>query len=82
MGMAVSRLLQRFLQWFFIVGLVALVLICFAVAGCAMTENERRWRQADERYARCSKALSANPNLDYQKCVAPAGPGSAGWMTP
>ncbi len=30
---AMSRLSQRFLQWFFIFGLVALVLTCLVLAG-------------------------------------------------
>ena len=73
MEAAMSRLSQRLLQWFFIFGLLALVLTCLVLAGCTTMEEQqskRRWREADERYARCSKALSANPSLDYQKCVA------------
>jgi hypothetical protein len=45
---AMSRLSQRFLQWFFIFGLLALVLTCFVLAGgatiAAGRAAEDRWQ--------------------------------------
>jgi hypothetical protein len=42
------RFSQRFLQWFFIFGLLALVLTCFVLAGCATIAAGRaaedRWQ--------------------------------------
>jgi hypothetical protein len=35
------RLSQRFLQWFFIFGLLALVLTCLVLAGCATMAVDR-----------------------------------------
>jgi hypothetical protein len=44
----VSRLSQRFLQWVFIVGLIALVLTCLALTGCASMRaqqtGEAKWQ--------------------------------------
>jgi hypothetical protein len=45
------RFSQQFLQWFFMFGLLALVLTCFVLAGCAMMAASRaaedRWQGDD-----------------------------------
>jgi len=45
------RFSQRFLQWFFMFGLLALVLTCFVLAGCATMAASRaaenRWQVDD-----------------------------------
>ena len=41
MGVAMRRFSQGFLQWFFIFGLLALVLTCFVLAGCATMAADR-----------------------------------------
>jgi hypothetical protein len=48
MEVAMSQLAQRFLQWFFIFGLLAFVLTCFVLAGgatiAAGRAAEDRWQ--------------------------------------
>ena len=45
------RFWQQFLQWFFMFGLLALVLTCFVLAGCgtmaASRAAENRWQGDD-----------------------------------
>ena len=45
------RFSQQFLQWFFMFGLLALVLTCFVLAGCATMAAGRaaedRWQRDD-----------------------------------
>jgi hypothetical protein len=42
MEAAMSRLSQRLLQWFFIFGLLALVLTCLVLAGCTTMEEQQK----------------------------------------
>jgi hypothetical protein len=47
MEVAMRRFSQRFLQWFFMFGLLGLVLTCFVLAGCT---TMAAGRAADDRW--------------------------------
>ena len=66
MGVAMRRFAQGFLQWFFIFGLLALVLTCVVLTGCASHIQTPKQVKVETDVADCAKDLGARgPALTY-----------------
>ncbi len=81
LGVTMQRVSQWFLRWFFMFGLLALVLTCLILAGCASQGQTPKQVKVETDFADCAKDLGARgPALTY---VGPNGdfkwrPGSSG----
>jgi hypothetical protein len=66
MAVAMRRFSQRFLQWLFIFGVLALVLTCFVLSGCASQVQTPKQVKVEADFGDCAKDLGARgPTLTY-----------------